>query len=1048
MSAAVRALLYGLCLTLAACGDNPVVPPGSAPDAATDVAPADVGDTGPEPEGAVPDAPDAPDSPAPDVSPDLPVDLGPDAPPDVPADVTMDAEEEEPPEPSLEILQIEPTVGFVEGGTQVLLRVSGPALVAPDVRFGTARAQNVEVLAPDTLRCVTPPGIAGRADVKIQTETDDAILPGAFLYVAPLRVDSVAPAQGSTEGGDIVQIEGAAFTPDVQVSFGGRAAIATQRVDSSTLVAVVPPGAAGPADVRITGTYNVATLGRAYRYLAPVSLSQLLPASGPLRGGNVVVATGTGLTADAVVLVGGFAAGVEHINDTRLELTMPAGPPGRADVEVFTAFGAAGIDGGYAYVDTTPGQLVLANVQPARGPASGGQDVVLYGGGFDGDELEVRFGLNLATLVEVTDTALRVRTPAGAPGAVAVSVQHDAGSSQLAEAYTFEPTLRVLAVTPPSGPVEGGTRVTVLGEGFDADTVFSIGPLEADVIDLPDAGTAIVTSPPGSLGLASVRATRGQQVSTLRDAFRYTAPSQITQVTPVRGSVAGGTVLTIRGFGFTGSPTVRVGSTPCTDAEVVDQATIRCVTGPHPEGAVPVRVALEEETLDAPDRYIYFHPATRFGGAWGGEVEGAVNVSVFDVGGAPVDRAFVMLSVDGNTRHQGYTSPGGLITFSGDDVWGDQFVSATAAGFSSASVQAVNAQNVTIFLFPMAPPGGGGGGGGLPLATIQGQVSGFQKIAQPGPDERQIIIVETSRISPARPNPYPGQGNVIDPNGDRQYTLISRIGDVAVVAWGGLVNDRTGVFTPYAMGLRRYLFTSADEVYEVDLELTINLTTPLAFKVNGAHTAPNGPTVNRIEPWLDLGFEGVLGGYDRAEGADNIIVAAHQAPLSRELADASYRAFGGSYTGQTAPYSIASRDGITQIDGLIEMPTLVGTPAPLVPEEGGLAPNGYIAFEQASIHQPDFWLVQIYQLPATLVWEVTVPGNHNFLHLPRFPDFLDLPPEERPTPYDFGGSLYLVIQGAKLAPGFDYDEHEYLNDLRSRDNWRAWTRNAWFVRIE
>lgn len=407
-----------------------------------------------------------------------------------------------------------------------------------------------------------------------------------------------------------------------------------------------------------------------------------------------------------------------------------------------------------------------------------------------------------------------------------------------------------------------------------------------------------------------------------------------------------------------------------------------------------------------------------------------------------------MLSVDGDTDHQGYTNPGGLITFSGDDVFGDQFVSATAAGYSSASVQAVNAENITIFLFPTAPPGGGGGGGGLPLATIQGEVSGFQKIAQPGPDERQLIIVETTRISPGRPNPFPGQGNVVDPNGDRHYTLTSRIGDVAVIAWGGLVNDRTGVFTPYALGIRRYLFTSADEIYDVDLELTINLTKALRFKVNGAHTAPDGPNINRIQPWVDLGFEGVFGGYDLAEGTGNVIVAEHQAPLRRELEDASYLAYGGSYTGQTSPYSIAYRDEITEIDGLIEMPTLVGTPAPLVPEEGGLTPNGYVAFEPATINQPDFWLVQIYQLPATLVWEVTVPGNHNFFHLPRFPDFLDLPPEERPTPYDYGGSLYMVVQGAKLAPGFDYDEHEYLGDLRSRDNWQAWTRNAWFIRIE
>jgi hypothetical protein len=1046
----VRALwVAGLCAALAACGDNPSAPQGTGtpdapptpdvvvtPDSPPDLAP----DTGQDADPDVTDsgdvAPDAPaDVPEPDVTPDVPVD-------------TDDTGEEEPADPILEVLEIEPGIGFVDGGTEVLVRISGPALVDPEVLFGTARARGVEVLADDTLRCVSPPGLPGRADVKVQTETQDAVLPGAFLYVERLQLHNILPASGSTQGGDVIRIEGAAFTEGVQVSFGGRAAIATERLDDTTLVAIAPPGVPGPADVRVTGTYNAATLDAGYRYLAPVTLEQLLPAAGPVGGGNIVVATGTGLTEDAEVLVGGFPAEVRFINGQRLELTMPAGAPGPADVEVFTAFGANGLPGGYVYIDAAPGELLVSTVQPAIGPAAGGQEVVISGAGFDEDGLDIRFDGAPAILIEVTDDALRVRTPTGSPGSVAVTVRHDGGEASLPAGYTYEPTLRLLAASPAAGPVEGGTEVTLLGEGFDAETEFHFGPIEAEVISVPDAGTAIVFTPPGSLGLAHIRATRDHQTAQLENGFRYTDVAEVTALLPGRGSIAGGTVLTVRGRGFTGEPDVQLGTATCAEIELIDQATIRCVTTPHLEGAVRARVTLDQNELDSPERYVYFHPATRFGGAWGGDVDGALNVSVYDVGGAPVSGAFVMLSVDGNTDHQGYTNVGGLITFSGDDVFGDQFVSATAAGYSSASVQAVNAENVTIFLFPTAPPGGGGGGGGLPLATIQGEVSGFQKIAQPGPDERQLIIVETTRISPGRPNPYPGQGNVVDPNGDRHYTLTARVGDLAVIAWGGLINDRTGVFTPYALGIRRYLFTSADEIYDVDLELTINLTQALQFKVNGAHTGPEGPTINRIEPWLDLGFEGFIGGYDEAEGNGNVIIAAHQAPLSRELADASYLAFGGSYTDQTAPYSIAYRTGITEIDGLIEMPTLVGTPSPLVPEAGGLTPNGYVAFEPATIIQPDFWLVQIYQLPATLVWEVTVPGNHNFFHLPRFPDFLDLPPEERPTPYDYSGSLYMVLQGAKLRPGFDYDQHEYLGDLRSRDNWQAWTRNAWFIRIE
>jgi hypothetical protein len=138
---------------------------------------------------------------------------------------------------------------------------------------------------------------------------------------------------------------------------------------------------------------------------------------------------------------------------------------------------------------------------------------------------------------------------------------------------------------------------------------------------------------------------------------------------------------------------------------------------------------------------------------------------------------------------------------------------------------------------------------------------------------------------------------------------------------------------------------------------------------------------------------------------------------------------------------------VTQIEGVIEMPRLIGTPTPLQPEDGGVAVGGYVAFAPLTPHPPDFWNVQIYQLPATLVWEVTIPGSLSFFQLPEFPDFGELPPEERPAPYEYGGDLYMTVTGARIE-GFDFDRHEYLNDIRARDRWYAWTRSAWGIRFE
>lgn len=1025
-------------------------------DAAGDVgAPGDLGDV--EEADATPPPQDA----AEDAAVDGGSDQGDaDAPPDLPpedmeapdaADQGPDADadmEPELPPGFVRILGVEPDVGPVDGGTQVVLTLAGQ-VQAPRVQFAGRDAASVEPGPGGTLVVVTPPGSPGLADIKLVGDDGEDTLRGGFRYIEPLELESLEPAQGSTAGGSFVLLRGRSFSPQTVVSFGARGAVQVDFIDEHTLEVITPEGPPGPVDVRVSDDRSADALRGAYTYLAPVQVDRLYPAAGPRRGGDVLILSGQGLREDSEVWFGAVQAQVTHINDQRLEVVAPPGPAGPVDVAVINAFGADGLPRGYTYLDEDQPGVVLATVAPLVGPDAGGQELLLSGQGLDGDNLEVWFGEQPALLVEISDRVLRVRTPPHAPGVVDITVRHDGGAATLEQGYTYLRQLRLLGVEPGQGDISGGQAVTVSGAGFTAQTRFFFGPLEAAAVQLQSPELATMVTPPGSLGWSRVRAVEAPQEAALEQGFLYEDNRARAQsLSPRRGSIAGGTLLTIRGRGFWGEPTVSVGGQPCAQVQVLDQATLTCRTPPGREGSVPVQVHLPELSLEVAERYTYYHPGTRFGGSWGEGVEGAVNVSVFSIAGGPVPGAFVMLTVDGDTQYQGFTNEEGLITFSGEDVLGSQFVSATAAGFSSATLQEVNAENISLLLFPTAPPSGGGGGGSLPLATITGTVAGFQKIAQPGPGERQVIIVETTRVSPERANPWPGNGNVVDPNGSRIYTLTSRVGDVAVVAWGGLINDQTGVFTPYALGVRRYLFVSQNETYEVDLELNIELTRPLRIKLTGAHTGEPGPTINRVTPWIDLGFEGVFGGYDWAEGASDTIVAQHQAPLVEELADATYILEGGSWTNRgSAPYAISRLSEVTRLDGLIEMPTLIGTPMPLIPEADGAAQDGYVAFEPLTHHRPDVWHIQLYQLPATLVWEVTLPGDVTWFHLPRFPDFSDLPAEARPTPYAYNGELYMLVTGARIED-FDYNNHEYLNQLRGRDGWISWTRNSWFLRLD
>src|SRR5262249_46066983 len=67
-------------------------------------------------------------------------------------------------------------------------------------------------------------------------------------------VSGVSPNVGPTAGGTPITIHGAGFLATPAVTIGGNPATNIVLVDSNTITAVTPAGAAGPADVTVTNT--------------------------------------------------------------------------------------------------------------------------------------------------------------------------------------------------------------------------------------------------------------------------------------------------------------------------------------------------------------------------------------------------------------------------------------------------------------------------------------------------------------------------------------------------------------------------------------------------------------------------------------------------------------------------------------------------------------------------------------------------------------------------------------------------------------------------
>lgn len=235
-------------------------------------------------------------------------------------------------------------------------------------------------------------------------------------------------------------------------------------------------------------------------------------------------------------------------------------------------------------VDDSP---TITSVSPARGRPEGGQILRITGTNFIAP-VRVLFDVGAPSpaeglIVASTLTTIDVLTPAISLGAAQqflsdITVISRAGQANerrvtRADAFTFENvalTPVVFSLSPTSGAINGGTRVTIFGEGFQAPLQVFFGSAEAQVVEV-QFGQIIVMSPdarstnPNGSGTVtgpvpvSVVNIRSNTRATSPQTFRYVAAMQITAAGPTQGPATGGTRVTIDGIGFDAPVAVSIG---------------------------------------------------------------------------------------------------------------------------------------------------------------------------------------------------------------------------------------------------------------------------------------------------------------------------------------------------------------------------------------------------------------------------------------------------------------------------------------------------------
>lgn len=274
----------------------------------------------------------------------------------------------------------------------------------------------------------------------------------------------------------------------------------------------------------------------------------------------------------------------------------------------------------------------------------------------------------------------------------------------------------VTAITPSTGPVAGGTTVTITGENFTRRDLVYFGETPAIQSWTIDSTTIKATSPPSSGGTVdiTVHNATGCSATSPADHFTYTpctAPT-VTSVAPNNGTTTGGTPVLITGTNFTFATAVNFGTTPATSFTITSATTINAVSPPGTAGTVDVTVesGCGTSPTSSADEFTYTTapttPPTASG--WSGGAWSTPNIS-FSVGPTPGANMIVFAYISATATPATPPSPAwqylGNVTFSG-------LVTTTLHVWYLPNW---NSSTLSTYTFT-----GAGGGGGFVFGTING----------------------------------------------------------------------------------------------------------------------------------------------------------------------------------------------------------------------------------------------------------------------------------------------------------------------------------------
>lgn len=416
-----------------------------------------------------------------------------------------------------------------------------------------------------------------------------------------------------TDDTTCLAIETEAVSFDATAVTGTITATANYTSGTASITGALPIFASETLDVDISVTFDLKcdggtqsetfSLADAFDFFDAPEITSITPNSG--SSGTTVTITGTDLSATTAVKFGAAnALSFDVVSDTSVTAIAPAGV-GAVDVSV-TAHGVTDSYSSFTYT-----QLAISSVSPGTGDITGGQTITINGSGFD-DDVTVYFGITPGTSVDsnLAGTQLTVVTPAKSAGISDIVISDGTSTASLLSGFRFVADPTITDFSPKSGPLQGGTTVTITGTNFFGDsdelTVLFGTAAATEISPAPNGQSMTVQVPAKATGdTAAVEITVTNKAgSVLSSADFVYAVHTVTTVSPQYGPVGGGNIVTITGTNLLGASEVKFGINESPNLLSVSNTQITAVA-PAGSGTVDVSVKVGTASVAKQNSYTY-----------------------------------------------------------------------------------------------------------------------------------------------------------------------------------------------------------------------------------------------------------------------------------------------------------------------------------------------------------------------------------------------------------------------------------------------------------